>query len=210
MLLCCRVYKAQFLKRMGKLLDNLPDRDVRSTSANGHHSSISLRDLDLADSVRSTSSSAASVHASSLPISGSASRETLPKESTSSVQSVSATSRLETVQSCAAYVSTGDCLSNCASSHSTSRRQFHNNQQPSHCQSVQLPHDSSITRDFLVSSRTVTRDGLSCITAPSNTGGRSVTTPSSSDRGPVSAYDSGSHIMQAARAGHTHGVWPNC
>ena len=234
--MCFRVYKAQFLKRMGRLLDNLPEKDISTasqcTTPLVHSSSASLREIDSADStprnLPSTSNPTKPTCVPSLAVcsdsidSNSASCETTPEDTTSSVRFLSTTSQLQSSVSntdqsrlLSTNYYTSACVTAQNGSHSTSRGQLYNvcltSQQQSWSQSMtgrQLPHsrlEVSITRDILPSCickpNSSSRGGLSCITAPSNSGrsGPScITTPSSSGRGGLSAYDSTSHHVHSA------------
>ena len=218
--LCCSVYKAQFLKRMGRLLDNLPEKDITTaiqcTTPSVQSASASLRETDSADSVprilplMSNATKATSVPSLALcsdsKDSSSASSESMPRDVTSSVSTSSQlqTSVSNTDQSHVSTVPTSyhpsTCLTAQSGLHTTSRGLFYNisstSQEPSYSQSPsvrQLPHsrlDITVTRDILPP----------CIGLPnSSRGGLScVTVPSSSGRGGLSAYDTSSHRVHLA------------
>jgi len=195
-LLCCRVYKVQFLKRMGRLLDNLPEKDISTasqcTTPPIQHSSSSLREMESADTaLRNLPSMRSLTRPTSVPSlavcldsndSNLSSCESMPRNVTSSVLSTT-TSQL---QSCGLTLSTTQCTPAPVAAqnglYSTSHNHFYNvclaSQQPNRSHSVSIrqpPHsrlDISITRDVLSSCISMpnssSTDGLSCVTTPSS------------------------------------------
>jgi len=241
--LCCSAYKLQFLKRMGRLLDNLPERDNSSdsgqcTTPSSQSVSASQKHVDSTDCnvPRSTDvpSLARCVASDS---SKSAGCETVPRGTVPSVQSKSTAGELETSVGDAGMsrlikVSNGYCqaayISTQTELRSTSCSQFHNvciaNQQLSWSPSATVRQllysglDVSVTRDISPACRPVivpascTGGGLYPVTA-SSISGRSkplcVTTPSSTGRGGLSAYDSGSNYLHSASSEGLNGLIPN-
>ena len=226
--LCCSVYKAQFLKRMDRLLDNLPEKDVSTTSlCSIQTSSTPRREVDSA--VDSTSRNAPSssdtvkpTHVPSLAVCSvsSGTDEITPGEVSSSVQSgrlqnsVCSTEHvrlLKAATGCRPSAAQNESFSTTSGQCCSSVRL--SSQEPSVSQTAasrQLSHsafDVTVTRDILPSSVVVKSSsgagGLLVITAPSNYG-RSiadcVTTASCSDRGVVSPYDTSLHHTQSASA----------
>jgi len=208
---------------MGRLLDNLPERE--SGSGGGQYTtqsvSTSQRQTDSTDSPAARPTDVQS--------------QLNSREITASLQSSSTTGELQTSvgdtgSSRSMKVSTGcrqlACISAQNELRSTSRSQLHNaaSQQPSRSPSATVrrsPHsrlDASITRDIPPACRAVSvsagcsRGVLSPVTVSSITGNSEpmcVTTPSSAGRGGLSAYDRGSHRAPSASAEDSTGLIAN-
>ena len=204
---CCRVYKAQFLKRMGRLLDNLPEKDTSTasqcTTPPIQHSSSSLREMDSADTaLRNLPSTRNLTRPTSVPSltmcldsddCNPASCESVRRDITSSVQSTS-TSQLQTSvsvteKSRALTVSTSDCSSASVTAQNalraSSRNHFYNvclpSQQTSRSHNVsvkQLPH----SRLDISITRDVLPSCVSMLNSSSRDGLPCVTVSSSSER----------------------------
>jgi len=212
----------QFLKRMGRLLDNLPERESGSGSGQSTTQSVSTsqRQMDSTDSPAARPTDVP-CHLNS-------------REITASLQSRSTTGELQTSvgdtgSSHSMKVSTGcrqlACISAQSELRSTNRSLLDNacaaSQQPSRSPSATVrrsPHsrlDVSITRDIPSACRPVSvmascsRGVLSPVTVSSITGNSEplcVTTPSSAGRGGLSAYDRGSHRAPSASAEDSTGL----
>ena len=214
---------------MGRLLDNLPERDSSSggsqcTTPCTQSVSASQRQVVSTDSNADRLTDVASLLNS---------RET----TTASVQSISAAGELQTSvhntgTSHLIKVSNGchqfACISAQDELHSTSRGQFHrvcmSSQEPrwspsaTVSQSAHSRLDVSITRDIAPACRPVTvptccsRGGVYPASTASITGRLEplcVTTPSSTGRGGLSAYDSSSHHVHLASTECLNGLIAN-
>jgi len=216
----CSAYRVQFLQRMGRLLDNLPERDNgtdggQSTTPCTQSVSASQIQLDSADSnaVRTTD---------------------VLVETTASVQSRSIAGELQTLVSNSGATShlikvpTGYHQLSCVNTHNglhstgnnicmASREQIWS---PS-ATVRQSPHsrlDISVNRDIPLAQRPVTmptscsRGGLSPVTVRSMTGTSEplcVTTPSSIGQGGLLAYGTSTcHVLSASTDG-LNGLSPN-
>jgi len=213
-LLCFSIYKAQFLNRMGRLLDNLPEKDVSTasqcTTPCVQSSSTSLTQMHSAHArprnLPVTSNCTELTTVTSLAVSC----ESSQRDMTFSVQSTSTTNQLET----SAVINSGQCRvsqmstsyqpSTCIAAqigpHPASHNQFYNvclaNQQPTWSQTLTLRHLPLSKIDIFTNSDIPS----SCITIPSNSGRNGpccVTTQSSPGRGGLSAYDGSSHRVNS-------------
>ena len=232
---------------MGRLLDNLPERDNSSggsgsqcTTPSSQSVSASQQHVDLTDVTvaRSTDvpSLARCLGSDSSKTAG-AGCETVPRETAASVQSKSTADELQTSvrdtgMNHLIKTSNGCHQSTYTSAQSelcaTSCSQFHNvcmaSQEPSWSSSAtvrQLPHsrlDVSITRDIPTACRPITvptscsRGRLSPISVSSVTVRSKplcVTTPSSTGRGGLLAFDYSSHHMHSGSSGNLNGLISN-
>lgn len=201
----------QFLKRMGRLLDNLPEKDISTasqcTTSPIQHSSSSLREMESADTaLRNLPSTRSLTRPTSVPSltvcldsndSNPSSCDSMPRDVTFSVPSMSSsqlqTSVSVTEKSCVLTLSTTQCSSASVRGqnglYSTSHNHFYNvclsSQQPNRSHSVSVRQLSHSRLDT-----SITRDVLSSCISMSNSSIREglscVTTPSSPERSGLS------------------------